>query len=96
MTREKKLIFREWHQKTPTYGQVRKLVLESEFQQKGNKQMKKMRILSKILRFSWQEQIQIIKLFKDYTEKYNNKIWPQLSLLGQEPTFKTIIILQSP
>ena len=69
---------------TPTYGHVRKLFLESEFQHKGNKQTKKTRIFSKILRFSWQEQIQIIKLFKYYTEKYNDKILPQLSLLGQE------------
>ena len=31
-------------------------------------------IFSKILRFSWQEQIQKIKLFKYYTEKDKNKL----------------------
>ena len=41
-----------------TYGYVMKLFLESEFQHKGNKQTNKQtRILSKILRVSWQEQI---------------------------------------
>ena len=54
---------------SPTYGHVTKLFLESEFQLKGNKQTKKKWILSKILQFSWQEQIQKIKLFKYYTEK---------------------------
>ena len=33
----------------------------------------KTQILSKILQFSWQEQIQKIKLFKYYTEKDKNK-----------------------
>ena len=75
---------------SPTYGHVSKLVIESEFQHKGNKQTKKTRILSKILRFSWQKQIQIIKLFKYYTEKDNNKVWPQLPLLGQEPIFNPL------
>ena len=43
---------------SPSYGYVTKLFLESEFQHKGNKQMKKKtRILSKILQFSRQEQI---------------------------------------
>ena len=37
MTREK-LISSELHQKSPTYGHVAKLFLESEFQRKGNKQ----------------------------------------------------------
>ena len=50
----------------PTYGYVTKLFLESEFQHKGNKQTKT-RILSKILRVSWQEQIQKIKSYKYYT-----------------------------
>ena len=42
MTGEK-IILREWHQMPPTYGHVAKLFLgflESEFQHKGNKQMK--------------------------------------------------------
>ena len=42
---------------SPIYGYVTKLFLESEFQHKGNKQMKKTPILSKILQVSWQEQI---------------------------------------
>ena len=49
---------------SPTFGYVTKLFLESEFQHKGNEQTKKTRILSKILRVSWQEQIQKIKIFK--------------------------------
>ena len=40
----------------PTYEHVAKLFLESEFQRKLNK--RKMQILSKILRFSRQPQIQ--------------------------------------
>ena len=70
MTR-KRIIFRERHQMSPSYGYVTKLFLESEFQHKGIKQTKKKktRILSKILRVSWQEQIQKIKIFKYYTEK---------------------------
>ena len=58
---------------SPTYRYVTKLVLESEFQHKGNKQTKKKtQILSEIFQFSWQEQIQKIKLFKYYTEKDKN------------------------
>ena len=44
-------------------------------------------IPSKILRFSRQQQIQNITLFKYYTEKDKNKFWTELSSLGQEPTF---------
>ena len=36
-----KLISREWQQKSPIYGHVAKLFLESEFQHKGNKQTEK-------------------------------------------------------
>ena len=50
----------------------------------------KPQILSKILRFSWQEQIQKMKLFNYYTEKDKN-IWTKLSSLGQEPTFKDLL-----
>ena len=57
---------------SPTNEYVTKLFLDSEYQHKGNKQTTKMQILSKILRFSWQEQIQKIK-FKYYTEKDKNK-----------------------
>ena len=32
MTSEKKIVFREGHQMSPTYGHVTKLFLESEFQ----------------------------------------------------------------
>ena len=58
---------------SPTYGYVTKLFLELEFQHKGNKQTKKTLILSKILQFSWQEQIQKMKIFKYYTEKDKKK-----------------------
>ena len=40
MTKEN-LISKERHQKSPIYGHVTKLFLESEFQHKENKQMKK-------------------------------------------------------
>ena len=64
MKREINTIFK---QMSPTYGYVMKLFLESEFQLKEiNK--RKTRILSKILRVSWQEQNQKIKPFKYYTE----------------------------
>ena len=72
---------------SPTYGCVTKLFLESEFQHKRNKQTNKTQILSKILRFSWQEQIKKIKICKYFTEKDKNS-WTKLSSLGQEPTFK--------
>ena len=66
---------------SPTYGHVTKLFLESEFQYKGKKQTKNLNSLW----FSWEEQIQKIKLFKYNTEK---QLWTKLSSLGQEPTFK--------
>ena len=68
-----------------------KLFLELELQQKGNKQTKKGLIVSELLRFSRQEWVQKIKLFKYYTEKDKNENWTDLSLLGQEPTFKVTI-----
>ena len=61
---------------SPTYGYMTRPFLELEFQHKGNKEMKKTRILSKILRFSWQEQIQKIKIFNYYTE-LDKKIFGQ-------------------
>ena len=64
------------------------IILELEFQQKGNKQTKKGLIVSKLLQFYRQEWIQKIVLFECYTEKDKNKNWRDLSLLGQEPTFK--------
>ena len=68
MTR-KMCLFRERNQKSPTYGHVTKLFLESEFQQKENKQIK----TGEILRFSRQQQILRIKIFKYYTEKDKRK-----------------------
>ena len=65
-----------------------KLFLELEFQHKVNKQNEKGRFLSRLSRFSRQDWIQKIKLFKCYTEKDKNKNWTDLSLLGQESTFK--------
>ena len=86
MTREK-LIFRERHQKSPTYGHVTKLFLESEFQHKGNKQMKNANSKQNLAVFlvatdSEHKTIQILQ------RKGQTKIWTKLSLLGQEPTFK--------
>ena len=63
-----------------------KLLLELEFQHKGNKQTEK---------FSRQEWIQKITLFICYTEKDKNKSWTDLSLLGQEPTLKTEFAIQN-
>ena len=83
-----KLIFREPHQKSPTYRHVTKLLLESEFQHEDTKEINKRKpqILNKILYFSRQQQIKKIKLFKHYIVK--DKKWTELSSLGQEPTFK--------
>ena len=50
---------------------------------------KKMWILSKILWFSRQQQLQKIQLFKYYTEKNKKKVWIELASLGQEPTLKS-------
>ena len=76
MTREN-LFSREGHQKSPPYGQVTKLFLESEFQHKGNKQLKKKKkkreFLANSCSFSRQQQIQNIKLFKYYTKKDKTK-----------------------
>ena len=88
MTREK-IISRERHQKSPTYERVNKLFLESEFQHKGNKQTKTTRILSKIARFSRQQLIQKIKIFKNYTD--TDKKWIELSSLGQEYTLTVVL-----
>ena len=54
---------------SPTYGYITKLFLESEFQHKGNKQTNKREFSAKSSGVSWQEQIQKIKSFKNYTEK---------------------------
>ena len=47
-----------------------------------------MRLLSKTLRFSRQQQIQKHKIIQILHRKGQNKIWTELSTLGQEPTFK--------
>ena len=87
MTRED-LITKERHQKSSTYGHVKKLFLESEFQHKGNNQMKKNVNSKQILQFSQLQQIQNIKFLQILHRKGQNKIWCQFSLLGQEPAFK--------
>ena len=71
---------------SPTDGYVTKVFLDSEFQHKGNKQIKKKLEFSAK---SWQEQIQKIKLLNYYTEK-DKKYLDKLSSLRQEPTFKTV------
>ena len=48
---KKKIIFREGNQKSPTYGHVTKLFLESEFQHKRNKQTKKRKFSAKSCSF---------------------------------------------
>ena len=73
---------------SPIYGYVTKLFLESEFQHKGVKKKRKNLKSQQNLTFSWQEQIQKIKLFKYYTKRTKKNIWTKLSSLGQEPTFK--------
>ena len=46
------LISRECHQKSFTYGHVTKLFLNSEFQHKGNKQMKNVNFKQNLAVFS--------------------------------------------
>ena len=50
MTTEK-IIYRELNQKSSTYGHVTKLLLELEFQHKGNKQTKKCEFSAKSCSF---------------------------------------------
>ena len=84
MTREN-LISR--HQKSPTNGLVTKLLSESAFQHKENKQTKNVNSKQNLTVFSAKtdsedEIIQILHI------KDENKIWTELSSLGQEPAFK--------
>ena len=72
MTREKNNF-----QMSSTYEYVTKLFLESEFQHKGNKQMKKLELSAKSCSFLGRTESEI-KIFKYYTEedkkKYLDKI----------------------
>ena len=86
MTREKS-ISRELHQKSPTYGHVAKLFLESEFQHKGNKQMKKCKFSAKSCGFLGSNRFRNNN-YLNTTRKRTKKIWKKLLSLGQEPTFK--------
>ena len=63
MTR-KKIIFRDWHQMSPTYGYVTKLFLELEFQHKGNKQMKNANSQQTLAVFLAETDSEYIKYFK--------------------------------
>ena len=63
-----------------------KLFLESEFQHKENKQMKKTRILSKNLAVFLAATDSENKIIQILHRKGKNKIWTELSSLGQEPT----------
>ena len=63
---KEKFIFRERSQKSPTYGHVTKLFLESEFQHKGINERQNANSQQN-LAVSWQQPIQRIKLFKYYT-----------------------------
>ena len=76
------------------YGYVAKLILESEFQHKGNKQTKKREFSANLVFFfffffffCWQEQIQKIKILKILQRKGFKNSCTKLSSLGQEPTF---------
>ena len=71
MTREK-LISREWHKKSPTYGHVTVLYLESVHQHKGNKQTNKREFSAKYSVFSaaTSSEIKILKLnLKEFLEE---------------------------
>ena len=85
MTREK-IIFREWHQNSRTYGHVTNLFLELKFQHKGNKQTKKGKFSANLLVLSAgiDSDIKIIKMLH---RKGQKKIGQICHLLGQEPTF---------
>ena len=88
MTREN-LISRELYQKSPTYGHVTKLFLESEFQHKANKQMENVNSKQDIAVFSAATDSEH-KIIQILHRKYKNKMWTELSSLGQEHTFKLI------
>ena len=81
MTREK-IFFKRMTSDVTYLWVCDKTILESEFQHKGNKQTKKLHSQQN-LAFSWQEQIQKIKLFKYYTKRTKKNIWTKLSSLGQ-------------
>ena len=86
MTREK-VIFRECHQNSPTYGHVTKVFLELEFQHKGNKQKKKGEFSAKSCIFLGRNRFRE-QNYLNAKQKRTKKYWTDLSLLGQEPTFK--------
>ena len=91
MTREN-LISTEWHQRSPTYGHVTKLFLESEFQHKGNKQTKKNANSQPNLAFSSAATDSDHRIIQILHKKGQNNIWTELSSLGQEPTFKSNLV----
>ena len=74
---------------SPAYGYVVKLILESEFQHKGNKQTNSQQNLTF---FYWQEQILKTKILRILHRKGFKNIWTKFSSLGQEPTFYIQII----
>ena len=71
---------------SPTYGYVIKLFLESEFQHKGNKQMKKLEFSANlaVCMAGTDSENKIVKILH---RKGQKNIWIKLSL-GQDPTFK--------
>ena len=92
MTREK-FIFRERKKKSPTFGHMTKLFWESEFNHKRNKQTKKRKSQKTFAVFSAATDSKI-KMIEILLRKGQKKIWTELPLLEQEPTFKiTIIVL---
>ena len=83
MTREN-FVSREWHQKSPINGHVTKF-LWSEFQYKGNKQMWNREFSAKFCGFFSAATDSEHKIIQMLHRKGQNKIWTELSSIGQEP-----------
>ena len=77
------LTFIEQHQKSPTYGHVTKLFLESESQHKGNKQTKQCKFSAKSCGFLGSNRFRKLN-YSNTKLKRTKTIWIELSLLGQK------------
>ena len=71
-----KIISSEWHQKSPTYGYVAKLFLESDIQHKGNKQTKNASSQQNLAVF-WAATDSDIYIYSNTTQKGTNKKFGQ-------------------
>ena len=85
---EKKIFFREWHQMSPTYWHVAKLFLESEFQHRGNKEMKKCKFSARSCGFLGKNRFWKTNYLNTTQKRTEKFFWTKLSSLAQEPTFK--------